>query len=61
MYESMILLMAENQWDVTKYFIGMKSKLIMTVLNASLMFMFKENVLLHVSVLFTFRTMYVFC
>ena len=48
MWEAGCALVQQARWSIPLYFRGMHSKLIMTVLNASLMFMLKESVLLSV-------------
>ena len=48
MWGAFLLLVNQHGMSITPYFRGMNSKLVMTVLNASLMFMLKETVLLNV-------------
>jgi len=45
MWEAGVQLVEASHWNVAQYFVGMRAKLTMTVLNAALMFMAKESVL----------------
>ena len=45
MWSAFLALVHQHGWSIAPYFRGMNSKLLMTVLNASLMFMLKETVL----------------